>query len=109
MFIINENNEKTLVTVAEKERLERILQRCYRNALLIDDGLSDVLEMGGMKYAVESLIHIVMKTANWYLDQYGFIVVEEGDNVPWENICADINRRFHTHYECIDIPDPNEL
>ena len=109
MHIINEKNEKIQITMAEKDHLEKVLKRCYINALTIDDGLSDVLEMGGMKYAVESLLHVTMKTANWSLDQYGFIIIENGDNVPWNNICNDINRRFGTNYGPVAIPDVNEL
>jgi hypothetical protein len=109
MFILNEKLNKVEISKDEKERLENILRRCYRDALTIDDGLSDVLEMGGMKYAVETLLHTVMKTANWYLDDYGFIVIEKVDNVPWNNVCEDINRRFGTNYGSVDIPDVNQL
>ena len=111
MYIKNENGRFELGGT-KKELIEKALQRSYKSALLIDDGLSDVLEMGGMLEAVRTLIHTTIKTACWSLEEYlfyGYLFFEEGDNVPWNNVCEDINRRFHTHYECVSIPDANEL
>lgn len=110
MYIINGEKEKVELTSAEKEHLEKVLKRCYRNALFIDDGLGDVLEMGGMLETISMLLYATVKTACSSLGiYYGDIFFEEGDNVPWGNVCVDINRRFGTNYSPVAIPDVNEM